>query len=155
MTTLMRNVNKAEDGVDGFKDFYIESAFLRQVDCYMPERLRSKTVGVNTIWTGRKLNATELKPLLSELRMWLYTMCTRILNHYTMKAMTCPNPNSTYFKMLERRFPTIWNYQKSGFFGSTIESVYVGKSGEDTQNKKLIPVLNVEFAEATDESEKQ
>ena len=152
MTTLIRRVNKAEDGVEQFKDFFIECSFLRQVDCYMPDRLKSKTVGVNSIWNCYRQTG-RLKPLLCDLRMWLYNMCIRILNHYTMKATTSPNPNNTFFKILERRFPTIWNYQKSGFIGSTLESVYVGKSGDDTQDKKLIPVLNVELIDAKPEEQ--
>ena len=88
--------------------------FLRSIEQFMPYNLRSNIVGLNSIWPchfdfGRYENGdyksdTLLAEWLTKTKVWLFERTQELLVHYMRKAALNPNPKSTEFEILNKRF---------------------------------------------------
>ena len=106
--------DKGED-----KSYELVCKFLRSIDQFLPINLRSKAVGMNTIWPShfhfeRHENddykaETLLAQWLAKTKVWLFERTQELLVHYTRKAAMNPNPKSTDFEILTRRFYTLFD----------------------------------------------
>ena len=93
--------------------------FLRSIEQFLPLTLRSNTVGVNSIWPchfdfGRYENNdyksdTLLAEWLAKTKVWLFNRTQEILVHYMRKAALNPNPKSTEFEILNKRFKYLFD----------------------------------------------
>lgn len=93
--------------------------FLRSIEQFLPLNLRSNTVGVNSIWPchfdfGRYENGdyksdTLLAEWLAKTKVWLFNRTQEILVHFMRKAALNPNPKSTEFEILNKRFKYLFD----------------------------------------------